>query len=281
MDPPSGWVFEVENGFYIKAGHFQKLVDQVRRHLEINKHEIPINLEEVIEHYICLQNPQSVCTGDGPKRFFPSRKEVESATKAILAVVSDDGKQSFCSQEEAEQRAAQCVDCRNNLNIWGCFLCTGLMKLITKIYKRSTKQDSKLKACGVCRCVNAAQVHLSEKVLVKLPKTAVLTDYPDPPDCWKRALLEKELNNGGQKEDFQEKSFEESAEIPKGDQGPGRVQLSGKSPDDNGGGRSSLSSSEDIERSQIDNQAIEETGGKDRYSESVDSGTTERESALE
>ena len=164
MDPPSGWIFEVENGFTIRAGHFEKLIRSIKRHLETNNYEIPDNLEEIIEHYICLQNPEGICTGDGPKRFFPSRTQVEAATKVMIAAFTQ-GEDALISPEVAEKRAAQCVECPRNLNIWGCFLCTGFMKLITRTYKRQTPFDKKLRACSVCGCVNAAQVHLSEKIL--------------------------------------------------------------------------------------------------------------------
>ena len=249
MDPPSGWVFPIENGFVIKAGHFDKLIREIIRHLEVNGHEIPDNLEDIVENYICTQNPQSICEGDGPKRHFPNSREIETVTKAIVQVARK-GKDAFVSQEEAQKRAEVCAGCPKNINVWGCFLCTGLMKLITKSYGRKTTVDGYLRACAVCKCVNAAQVHLSKKVLANLPTDVDIKDYPEKDEypCWKRELLEEEFNNGSKKDNNQEKISEEGSEkstkkseaIKSG----GGVQSSGQSSDNRRKGRSSKTKSD-------------------------------------
>jgi len=277
MDPPSGWVFEVENGFHVRAGNFDKLIAKIRLHLVTNDHDIPENLEEVVEEYLCMQNPPGICIGDGPKRFFPTKTQVEAGTKAMIKAFALKGSEALVSKEIAEKRAQECVSCKRNINIWGCFLCTGLMKLITKAYKRSTPLDSHLRACSVCGCVNAAQVHLSEKVLANLPSDALVTDYPD---CWKRRLLtkgaidarpEKEV-----KKNIQESALKGGTEVP----GERRPEFEGKRSDDNSGSKTRKKAGEVSPRSEEHSRAAEEGEREDRGSESVNSGPTEREPSV-
>jgi len=192
MDPPSGWVFEMENGFVIKAGTFDKLIVDIKRHMEVNDYPIPDNLREVVEHEICMLNHTSICKGDGPSRFFPTRREIEYGTQKLLEVrrqIVAKGGECFVTQEEADSRAQQCVACPMKRNLWGCFVCDKLVKLITKTYKRTTPYDNLTYGCGVCGCVNSAQVHLQAFVLAKTTPKETVSDYPET-GCWKRKLLE-------------------------------------------------------------------------------------------
>jgi len=192
MDPPSGWVYEVENGHVIKAGTFDKLIALIQRHFEVNGYPIPDNLREVVEHEICMLNPQSICKGDGPTRFFPSRRQVEEGTEKLLKVrreISEAGSNAFVSQEEADRRAQLCVACPMKRNLWGCFVCDKLVKMVTKTYKRETSYDKLSYGCGVCGCINSAQVWLEDFVLAKVTPKETVCDYPQT-GCWKRTALE-------------------------------------------------------------------------------------------
>lgn len=191
MDPPSGWVYQVENGMLIREGTFDKLVRSVKKHFQVNDYPIPNNLEAVIQDQICRANPQSICVGEGPTRFFPSKKQVEEGTKKLLAMAKDmkEMEDPFVTQEEAEERARMCVGCEMKRNVWGCFVCAQLVKLVTKTYNKSTSLDRDLYGCGVCGCVNSAQIHLVPKLLAKTATKASVSDYPTA-GCWKRTALE-------------------------------------------------------------------------------------------
>lgn len=191
MDPPSGWVYEVENGMVIREGTFDKLVRSVRRHFTVNNYPIPPNLEAVIQDQMCRANPQSICEGEGPTRFFPSAKQIEEGTKKLLALSLEFSKvgDPMVPQEVADERARMCLGCPMKRNVWGCFVCTKLVELVTKTYGRSTPYDRDLYGCGVCGCVNAAQVHLDVKLLAKTAPEASVSDYPTA-GCWKRTALE-------------------------------------------------------------------------------------------
>lgn len=190
MDPPSGWIAQMESGLVIKAGTWRKLILKIHKHIEVNSGSIPENLEEIIMHELCLLNPESICEGDGPKRFFPSRKEMETGTKKLLdarAEMRKSDRDPFVSQEIAEERAAECFGCEMKRNLWGCFVCDQLVKLVTRTYGKQTSLDRDLYGCGVCGCINSAQVHLQDFVLAK---TASADSIPDYPPCWKRKALE-------------------------------------------------------------------------------------------
>lgn len=207
MDPPSGWVFTVENGFTIKEGTFDKLLVQIRRHFEVNGYAIPDNLPEVVENYICLQNPTSICHGEGPKRFFPSKREIEEGTRKLLAARAEMEKHEdpFVSAEEANERAKMCVECPMKRNQWGCFLCDELVKLVVKTYGRTTPYDKLTLGCGVCGCINSAQIHLKPIVLAKTAKVETVSDYPEI-GCWKRKALETHYYGDNEREAEQDHS---------------------------------------------------------------------------
>jgi hypothetical protein len=189
-EPRGGWLYYTDEGFEIKSGTFDKLVRDTEKHLKVNDKEIPDNLADLIQHQICLRCPESMCTGDGPKRFFPSAVTVTNGTRALIRLWLS-GSSGYVDQETAEKRARDCVVCPYNIRSGGCFFCSSLYKTVKKTLNRSTKYDKHLFICSVCGCLNAAQIHVGKSVLSKTVTKKSLEDYPAT-GCWKRTLLENE-----------------------------------------------------------------------------------------
>ena len=129
--------------------------------------------------------------GEAPalkKRFFPNQSQIVNGTKAILAGLTQ-GKKALVTQEEAEERAKICSVCPNNLHIGGCYSCSAAYNLVKRVFDRKTRYDHVLRVCSICGCLNAAQVHVTAKILKDSSKGMDAKDYPET-NCWKRELLE-------------------------------------------------------------------------------------------
>jgi len=193
-EPRTGFTYHLDNGFMVRGNTLDELITSVKAHMRANKDEIPEDLAEIIEDDICQRNPASMCTGDGPKRFFPSISQIHSGTKAILHAWKI-GQKRFVDQKEAERRALICANCRFNIRASGCIGCDALYVLVKKTYNRHTTQDALLRVCGVCECFNDAQVHATKEVLDEALKPGTLENYPD--HCWKKHLLGTQDGNEG------------------------------------------------------------------------------------
>jgi len=90
-------------------------------------------------------------------------------------------KQGYIPQEEAEARAAICVDCPEN-NADSTSL---LIVLMEKVTNRTTRFEDKLGVCMVCGCVLNTLVHATEDL--------VDTSIQHPQKCWKNKLTQERL----------------------------------------------------------------------------------------
>lgn len=181
---PGGWRYhQKETNHWMGGITFGSLLGKIATHRQNNNIPIGDNLQAEVEDWIC-QNMEPVdrkqrCL-NGPK--YPKTigwQHIESfLTTAVATAVG--GK--LVSQEEAERRAAICAACPLQAGLHGCSLCrTTLDALRKKLLQRSTSQDEKLEACGVCKCDNRAQVHVPIEAL----RAGSDKDYSDNPACWK------------------------------------------------------------------------------------------------
>lgn len=163
------------------------LQEQLKASYRANGYEIPDNLPVLIEAYICNRIPE-YCTGNesamaGPvpigKMLSVSYHNVLMYTKRLLGV------DERVPQLQAEQRAAICVTCTENVPRADCSNChqETLRNLVVRVAgSRGTPYDSQLNVCQVCLCELKGKVHLPLARLLKIAGDAEFSRLPA--HCW-------------------------------------------------------------------------------------------------
>lgn len=89
------------------------------------------------------------------------------------------------AREQAEHRAAICVQCPQNVDKTASeILGEGMLKTIQAMQslKLETSQGDKLKACGICSCWNPLKVHVPLKHITDNEDPEILKSMPA--SCW-------------------------------------------------------------------------------------------------
>jgi hypothetical protein len=184
--PPGGYSYtQEETGQTLGADSFHQLVARVVAHRKANNLPVPFNISDIVEGDIC-KHRKELCHGYVPAP--PKNKLItlDLALRLTRTLVAAGGKRVE-SQAEADQRAAICAMCPDNVEPQGCSGCkSNLIKKAVEfiVGSRETPYDNLLKSCKHCGCFNAAQIWLP---LEALQKTMVDGENEALPDhCWKR-----------------------------------------------------------------------------------------------
>ena len=177
--PPDGfrYVFP-QDGFVAHAWDYATWFEVASKHAAANQIVCPST--DDMEEQLCQTLPPSWCRYDDPNRARPNVnlgwQDVQNALQTFVSWLK--GGLKTVSQDEAERRALICSRCYLNVNVEGCAGCQQLVREISK----STKHDSHLRACAVCKCVLKAMVHFRIEDLVKT--TAQKDLYCNVSHCW-------------------------------------------------------------------------------------------------
>lgn len=189
VTPPSGFRYTVpETKYEAVHGDLQSLVLVVQRHYAANKLPIPSDLQNRIEHAICLRNPEGFCKGEYEPGDVQAKiinvTRVKEASRTLQTRLKWPVERFLCSIEEAASRAATCVSCADNYR-GICTTCHGLKDyVVAAIGSRTTPSDALLGVCTHCSCMVKVKVHMSKEALLVVEKD--LTKYPE--GCWLRRL---------------------------------------------------------------------------------------------
>jgi hypothetical protein len=186
--PPDGfrYVFP-QDGFVCHAWTYQDWVQTARNHLTANQAEVPLSLEEEMQHQLCLTLPPGWCAYDDDNRVRPSTSlewnDVMEGLKTFARWIAQ-GCQ-YVAQSEADRRAEICSRCYLNVNVQGC---TGCQKAVQEVVgAKSSKYDDALRTCAVCRCFLRAKVHFPISTL-DTESRKMQQMYPG--FCWLNKLSE-------------------------------------------------------------------------------------------
>ena len=187
--PPNQWRFKVpESGQLFRGPDISGLIEQLHSHYQANGWPPPPHLEELIESFVCEQEPDyCIETTPKPVSWVKDAKTTFDAIKQgtkTLARWMGSGQEKV-PQAQMEARAEVCVGCSENKEIEGCSGCkmaslTSAVEYITGNHR--TTHHSKLKGCAVCMC------HLNAKIV--LPHNILWSNMTDqqksalPSHCW-------------------------------------------------------------------------------------------------
>lgn len=191
LPPLGGWVFTVpQTGARLTALSSTTLRDMVKRHLTINKIEVPKNFRQWFEDALCTQaNLEGVICARVPIELpEPVRtlewRHLESFAKAVWNWSKGPGKFKLVDREVANERARICSTCPMNVKMeLGCRGCRGLLKRVSEVVKeQTTDYDGKLHDCAICGCVLNLKVHCPDHVIEASEKDR---GYEFPENCWR------------------------------------------------------------------------------------------------
>jgi hypothetical protein len=186
--PSGGYQYTQEETDHTEsADSFHQLVTRVAAHRRANNLPVPFNIADIVEAQVC-ENRKELCTEYIPKPPPNRALTIELALRFTRTLVAAGGKRVEV-QAEADQRAAICAVCQDNIEPQGCTGCTGglVRKAVEFIAgSRKTPYDKLLKSCKHCGCFNAAQIWMPLEAL----QTTISDDENSalPDHCWKRKL---------------------------------------------------------------------------------------------
>lgn len=160
---------------------------KIKEHRRANELPIEPNLMAIAEDQLCSTLPPELCTHAHESTWVNRRftlGDLRDGMKAFASLMA--GGFQFVSQEEADRRAYICSsDVQFNKNVIGCGTCHKIAGMVVgDVAKRKTKYDDKLKACMICGCVNAVQVHFPMSALDTTDTPEKQAAYPS--FCWKK-----------------------------------------------------------------------------------------------
>jgi hypothetical protein len=174
-----------QDGFVVRHPVRAAWFDLIDRHYRDNGYEQPENWREIAEDALCRRLSGEWCTGGTPHSFVNTRFTLDDFLRG--ARVSLTG--SLVDPATAEARALICSRCVVNVNVPGCTACSGVANLVATLKgARKTKYDHLLKACGVCKCANEAQVWYAAIDLQRGVTPEMMLTYQEidqAGECWK------------------------------------------------------------------------------------------------
>lgn len=187
--PQDGWVYTQEShGTTIKGKSWNELVSRVRQYRLANGIAIGNDFEEILGSEVCQQQGwgSPVCQHAEPpplKERAISLHDIVNFLKVLKHWLLNNP--TLVDQEEADRRAGICAQCPHNVEVHGCLGCTNIAGLIFNVVQdRKTPQDTVLRNCRICGCVNKAQVWVPKETLDQGVSPEMRSEFPEW--CWKK-----------------------------------------------------------------------------------------------
>jgi len=180
--PPGGKYFYTtpEDGLWFSEPSMVVLMAKLSRYYTDSPYELPTNLAELVEDYMCAHLPPGFCNGGdvSPTRLITLTEIKDATTKAIQAT------DTRVTPGEAAARARICASCpKNNKSM--CPSCVGLVAWAErKVGRRLTGTSDWMGVCEVDTVAIPAKIHLASEGC---------DGYPE--HCWK-VKETKGLDNG-------------------------------------------------------------------------------------
>lgn len=188
--PPGGWRYKVpQTGQTFRGVSEYQLLCELQAHYRANQLPLPDGLNDLIEQFVCEQEPD-YCTDahgqpihDGKRTFTHNIRTVLQGTATLFTwLVKGEG---LVPAPQAEARASICVGCNFNAEPQGCTSCNSkVMRLAVEkvVGTRRTSFHNQLRSCRICSCQLAAKVHLPLPSILRFMPEEQLSQLPS--HCW-------------------------------------------------------------------------------------------------
>ncbi len=191
--PPDKFTYRFpQDGYVAEAIDKPDWFSKIHKHYVDNQYPIPNDWREQAEDQLCRRLSGEWCDGGTSASFISTRFTFDDfvrGSKVLGSFALDPN--ATVTQQVAESRASTCSRCVANINVPGCSACHHMANLVTQLKgNKRTSVDHLLKACGVCKCANQAQIWVKAEHLAKGVTPEMMQTYATIPECWKA----KEIN---------------------------------------------------------------------------------------
>lgn len=187
VTPPDGFTFKFQDGHVVRANGRDDWFAKIAKYAIDNGYEIPSH--EVAENQLCRRLSGEWCIGGGAHSFINTRFTFDDFLRGTKVLTSFSISGQVVSKEVAEERALICSRCVANVRVPGCSTCNAMANVVMDAKGgKTTKQDHRLEACGVCKCSNQAQVWVPAEFLAKGVNEEMMATYKEIEEsdgCWK------------------------------------------------------------------------------------------------
>lgn len=185
-EPSGGWTYKVPHtGVTITAHSAYTMRMRVRAHLRANDIPIQDDFDEWLDDDYCRQSGvgSPFCGRPVPKppagKVVPSLAMLNRFVETMIRVIKA---RRFVPREEAERRAAICVNCPANTKLGWCRKCQNLLGWAMRVMK-GFQTEAKPDVCARCGCLLRVKVWIPNALLDKAEKAKV--EYE--PGCWRNS----------------------------------------------------------------------------------------------
>lgn len=186
--PPDKYRYKFSDGHTEHAFSMDEWIDKVKRYAKDNGYPVP-TIEEM-EDQLCRTLSGEWCTGGDEYSFVTNRFTFDDFIRGMKTLKDFALNGTVVSQEVAEARALVCSRCVLNMDVPGCRSCAGMADAVVSLKgAKHTKVDNLLKACGICKCANEAQVWVDIESLDKSVDADMMERYKRVEECWKKNEL--------------------------------------------------------------------------------------------
>lgn len=189
-DPPGGWFYVCEyDAFRLKAGTFDKLLEKVKQHYDINNKEHPEDLAAVVEDQICRRIPASLVKEDIYDRI-PTERTITTVTKAVADKARREREK--VDADIFESRMQICKACPSHNWRHGCYECSMAYKYTPFPLGGFADSAKSVRACDITYSLCSVMCMLSKDSLVALfsSRTDAIENLDE--NCWLKPLLEND-----------------------------------------------------------------------------------------
>jgi len=197
--PPTGFEYtQQETGAKLDGRSLGETIMLVMKHRQANNlsRQTEQEVDQDVQQQICQQLGDQWCKNMAADewQFSMDFDTIKAGTRTLMAWVTTAaiGGNPYCSQEEAEKRAAKCATCFANKRSGGCITC-GLGNLIRALMAESTdtgttSKDDLLQSCLVCGCLLQKKVHIRGDIIKAGISPKQRKAYSEVPKCWMNEL---------------------------------------------------------------------------------------------
>lgn len=187
-----------DSGMELKSPYYTVAKSMAVKHRRANNYPIGINWDNDFDENICRNTPHLECVDLNPNAINLDQTltlgDIVRGTHVIASLKLSGGE--LVPHKEAEDRAAICAQCPHNVPfVKPCKgICEELRVIVAGLVGgASTSKDHVLYSCAICRCYNAAQVHVPLEHLRKGVTPEMDEKWPTVQrgygfNCWKAHL---------------------------------------------------------------------------------------------
>lgn len=178
VPPGRRWFYQVPGGRFVESvfGIDDCVLRAAAVYREIGA-DVPGNLQELVESYMCESLPDGFCTGH-PSISNPTWHSVLNATQAMVKKAQAAGGAGPQLFQEIDRRVGICQVCQQH-SVSMCVTCSGLLSAFDGFRKnRRTAYDRNVRVCRATHGLLPVLIHLDPKYVVPVAGFCL------PDNCW-------------------------------------------------------------------------------------------------